>query len=88
MVKLLQNGLSANIKLSKIQLHEIVQSGGYLGTCLRPLLKTGLPLLGNVFKLSAKSVLTPLGLTVAASATDAGTDASIHKKYLDLVIQH
>ena len=88
MVKLLQNGLSANIKLSKIQLHEIVQSGGYLGTLLRPLLKTGLPLLGNIFKLSAKSVLTPLGLTVAASATDAGTDASINKKYLDLVIRH
>ena len=35
-----------------------------------------MPLIGNVLKPLAKSVLTPLGLTVAASATDA----AIHKK--------
>ena len=40
-----------------------------------PLLKTGLPLIGNVLKPLAKSVLIPLGLTAAASATDA----DIHK---------
>ena len=33
-------------------------------------------LIGNVLKPLAKSVLTPLGLTTAASATDA----AIHKK--------
>ena len=36
-----------------------------------PLLKTGLPLMKNVIKLSAKIVLIPLGLTAAASAADA-----------------
>ena len=35
-----------------------------------------MPLIGNVLKPLEKSVLTPLGLTVAASATDA----DIHKK--------
>ena len=35
-----------------------------------------MPLIGNVFKLSAKKVLTTLGLMVAASATEAAT----HKK--------
>ena len=33
---------SANIKLSKTQLHKIEQSGGFLGRILGPLLKTGL----------------------------------------------
>ena len=39
-------------------------------------LKTGLLLMKNVLKPSSKSVSSPLGLTVAASATDA----AIHKK--------
>ena len=58
----------------------MIQSGGFLGRLLDPLLKTGLPLIKNVIKPLAKSVLTPLGLTAAASAADAG----IHKKYWDL----
>ena len=67
---------SANIKVSKTQLHKIRQSGGYLGRILGPLLKTGLPLMKNVLKPLAKSVLILSGLTAAASATDA----AIHKK--------
>ena len=42
------------------------------------MLKTGLPLIKNVIKPLAKSVLIPLRLTAAASAADAG----IHKKIL------
>ena len=56
----------------------MIQSGGFLGRSLGPLLKTGLPLIKNVIKPLAKSVLIPLGLTAAASAADAG----IHKKIL------
>ena len=74
--KTFENNSSANIKLSKTQLHKIGQSGGFLGRLLGPLLKTGLPLIGNVLKPLAKSVLIPLGLTAAASATDT----AIHKK--------
>ena len=65
------NDSSANIKLSKTQLHKTEQSGGYLGRLLGPLLKTGLPLIRNVRKPLAKSVLIPLELTAATSATDA-----------------
>ena len=54
----------------------MIQSGGFLGRLLGPLLKTGLPLIKNVIKPLAKSVLIPLGLTPAASAADEG----IHKK--------
>ena len=43
------------------------------------LLKTGLPLISNVIKPLAKSVLIPLGLTTAAAAA---ADAGIHKKVL------
>ena len=74
--KAFANVSSANTKLSKTQLHKIGQSGGLLGRLLGPFLKAGLPLIGNVFKTLAKNVLIPLGLTVAAAATDP----AIHKK--------
>ena len=62
---------SANIKLSKTQLHKIGQSGGFLGKPFRPLLKSGLPLIENILKPLTESILIPLGLTVVALATDA-----------------
>ena len=74
--KAFANGSSINIKLLKTQLHKIGQSGGFLGRLLRPLLKTGLPLIGNVLKPLAKSVFIPLELTGAASPTDT----AINKK--------
>ena len=64
------NHSSADIKLSKTQLSKMIQSEGFLGRLLGPLLKTGLPLIKNVIKPIAKSVLIPLGLTAAASAAD------------------
>ena len=76
--KAFANHLSTDIKLSKTQLFKMIQSGGCLGRLPSPLLKTGLPLIKNVIKPLAKSVLIPLGLTAAASAADAG----IHKKIL------
>ena len=56
----------------------MIQSGGFLGKLLGPLLKTGLPLIKNVIEPLAKSDLIPLGLAAATSAADAG----IHKKIL------
>ena len=76
--KAFANHLSTDIKLSKTQLSKMIQSGGFLGRLLGPLLKTGLPLMKSVIKPLAKSVLIPLGLTAAASAADA----RIHQKIL------
>ena len=76
--KAFANYLSTDIKLSKTQISKMIQSGGFLGTLLGPLLKTGLLLIKHVIKPLAKSVLIPLGLTAAASSADAG----IHKKIL------
>ena len=56
-------------------MHKIGQSAGFLGRRLGPLLKTGLPLIGDVLKLLSKSDLIPLGLTAASA-----TDEAIHKK--------
>ena len=70
--KAFANYLSTDIKLSKTQLSKMMQSGGFLGRLLGPLLKTGLPLIKNVIKPLAKSVLIPLGLTAAASEADRG----------------
>ena len=55
------NNMSADLKLSKTQISKITQSGGFLSKLLGPLLKTGLPLIKNVIKPLAKSVLIPLG---------------------------
>ena len=73
--KAFPNNSSANIKLSKTQLHTIVQSGVFLGRHLGPLLKDELPLIKNVVKSLAQSVLLPVGLTAAST-----TDVAIHKK--------
>ena len=73
------NNSSVNIKLSKAQLSKIVQLGGFLGRLLGRLVSTGLLLMKNVIQPLAISVLIPLGITVAASASDA----EIHNKILD-----
>ena len=46
------NSSSTDIKLSKTQLSQMINPG--------PLLKTGLPLINNVIKPLAKSILIPL----------------------------
>ena len=56
----------------------MIQSGGFLGRLLGPLLRARLPLMKSVIQSLTKSVLIPLGLTAAASPADAG----IHKKIL------
>ena len=76
--KAFANYLSTDIKLSKTQISKMIQSGGFLGRRLGPLLKTRLLLIKNVIKPLAKSVLIPLVLTAAASAAGA----RIYKKIL------
>ena len=39
------NNVSTDLKLSKIQISNIIQSRGFLGRLLGPLSKTGLPLI-------------------------------------------
>ena len=72
------NNRPTDLKLSKAQISKIIQSGGFLGSLLSkladPLMKVAIP--------SAKNVLTPLGVTTAASATDAGIKKK--KKYMVL----
>ena len=62
----------------------MIQSGGFLSRLFGPSLKTGLPLIKNVIKPLAKSLLILLGLTAVASAADA----EIHKKILRIRIQY
>ena len=69
----IENNMSTDIKLSKAQISKIIQSGGFLGKLLIPLLKIGLPLLKSVIK-----PLGLLGLTTASSVIDAGVQKKIH----------
>ena len=64
--KAFPSGSSDNIKFLKTQLSKMVPLGQFLGRLLEPLLKTGFPLIGNMLKHLAKSVLVPLGLIGAA----------------------
>ena len=73
--KAFANNSSDNVKLSNTQLHKRGQSEEFLGGLVGLLLKTSLPLMGDVLKPFIKNVLIPLGLTAAASVTDA----AIHK---------
>ena len=82
---------STDIMLSKTQLSKMIQSGGFLGKLLGPLLRTGLPLMKSEIKPLDKSVLIPLGLTAAASVADAGIHKKIlgsGKRPLDLALPH
>ena len=57
---------------------KITSRKGGLPNFLGPLMNTGLHLLKNALTPLAKSVLVPLGLTAAASATNA----AIQKRFL------
>ena len=66
--------MSTDIKLSKVQISKIIQSGGFLGSLLSklagPLIKVAIPL--------AKNVLASLEITATASAIDAGIRKKTH----------
>ena len=51
---------SIDIKSSKTQISKMIQSRGFFGGLLRPLLYIGLPFMKNMVKPLAKSVLIPL----------------------------
>ena len=69
----IENNLETDIKLSKAQIFKIIQSGGFLGKIIGPLLKTLLPLLNTVIK-----TLGLFGLKAASSAIDAGVQKKIY----------
>ena len=54
--KAFANNSSVDIKFSKTQLSKMIQSGGFLGKLLGPLVKTGLPLIKNVIIPLSKSI--------------------------------
>ena len=76
LLKTFVNSFSADIKLLKTQLSKMILSRGSFGRRLGLSLRTGLPLMKNLIKPLAKSVLIPLGFTTTLSAADA----AMHKK--------
>ena len=69
-----ENNMSTDIKLSKAQINKLIKSGGVLGSILArflpKLIKPALSL--------GKSILAPLGLSAAISATDAAIQKKVH----------
>ena len=66
--KAFANHLSVDIKLSKTQLSNMIQSGRFLGKLLGPLLKTGLPLIKNVIKPLAKGYFNFIRVNCSSSS--------------------
>ena len=68
------NNMPTDLTLFKDQVSKIIQPGGFLGSLLSklegPLMKVAIPL--------TKNVLAPLGITEAASATDAGIKKKVY----------
>ena len=68
------NNISTDLRFSKVQISKILQSGRFLGSLLSkltgPLMKVSISLV--------KNALASLGITVAASAIDAGIQKKIH----------
>ena len=66
--------MSTYIKLPKMQISKVIQSGGFLGTLLNkiasPLKKVAVPF--------PQIILAPLEIMAAASAIDAGIQKKIH----------
>ena len=79
----INNNLATDIKLSKVQIKKLIQSGGFIGKLLSklagPLMKVALPL--------AKTVLAPLGLTAAMPAIDGSIQKEIHGSRVKLIIE-
>ena len=63
---------STDIKLPKTQLSKMIQSGGFLGRLLGPLLKTGLPLM--------KSLIKPLASSKCFSTIRISSSSSISSR--------
>ena len=79
----INNNLATDIKLSKAQIKNLIQSGRFLGKLLSklagPLMKVAMPL--------AKNILAPLGLTAAMSAIDGSIQKKIHGSGVKLIIE-
>ena len=79
----ISNNLATDIKLIKVQIKKLIQSGRFLGKLLSklagPLMKVAMP--------SAKNVLAPLGLTAAMSAIDGSIQKKIHGSGVKLIIE-
>ena len=80
------NKSSDNTKLSKTRLYKIGQSGEFLNRLLGILLKTGFLLMNNLLKPLVKTVLIPLGLTAAASTTDAAIRKKVFRSGMATLI--
>ena len=74
LVDKIENNMSTDIKLSKVQINKIIKEGGSLGR----LLMTFLPKLTKPAISLGKKILAPLGLSAAISATDAAIQKKMH----------
>ena len=76
------NNISTNLEHSKTQISKIIQSGGFLGPLWSklagPLMKVAVPFTENI--------LTPLGITAAASTIDAGIQKKMHGSRITTLI--
>ena len=77
------NNSSVEVKLPKAEIFKVAQPVEFLGRLLSPLLKTGLPLMKNVPKYLARSLLIPLRLAAAVHVYVYETTMIISNKEME-----
>lgn len=75
--KAFANSSWKDVKLSKTQISQVIQSGRFFGRPVAPLPKVGVPLMKNVLTPLVKTVLIPLQFTAASSVANARTHLKI-----------
>ena len=76
--------MATDIKLTKAQIKNTIQSGGFLGKLLS---KLAGPLMKVAMNVLAINVLAPLGLTAAMSSIDGGIQKNIRGQGIKLIIE-
>ena len=77
------NNSSVEVKLPKAEIFKVAKPVEFLGRLLSPLLKTGLPLMKNVPKYLARSLLIPLRLAAAVHVYVYETTMIISNKEME-----
>ena len=73
------------MKLSRAEMSKLIKPGGFISRLFGALLKTCLTFMKNVLQRLAKSILIPLTLTIAVSATNSAIQNKINVSWATIL---
>ena len=73
------------MKLSRAEISKLIKPGGFISRLFGALLKTCLTFMKNVLQRLAKTILIPLTLTIAVSATNSAIQSKINVSWATIL---